>query len=552
MARGRRALRRAGGILLTILPVAAAFLAIGGIIFYHHQPAGAATDYSTPITYATVYESSEYAALPRAGGGWTLFYIDAGDRIDLREVAAGGATLLVQTVARGVDFTSTPAMARNAGRTLGAWAQERNGATTLMLAYLGSHRSRPFALNHSGLVEHPDIVPTPGGGFDVLFEWQHPGNFDIFLASIPRGATHPAFIRRLVRSPAYGFYPRGAVDGSGHLDILYLELCCQQRNWLLDFQRFDQSGRHLGRAVTLSSIAGLNGALPEQWGIATAAGAGGSVWGAWLSDQGVALARWGPTGRMQIKPHLIWSGLPDFTTPTLALAAGPRGGTAYYTYPGQLGTLLGAVRFDAAGRAGGAELVASDSGGSVSQPRAGMLNGRPQVIWQKQENPATIVMDGSVYRPEGPSVAHRLGLDNGNVWANILFVAVAALAAGALLAAANVPTLALLVLAWVPVSRLVPERARPAAYLTLVTLILAAIFALPPSPPAWVFAIPPLGRTDSLLAVAGGIAVSAWMGRRLLGDAEGVFRAAGMAFIALYFIASMGAALIVQGVLGQV
>lgn len=547
----RHVVQRGQAAVVAFGPIIAAFLLVGAVFLYGHSPVGSTSNYPAPARYATGQEPSEYSVLSRRNSGWDLFYVDQQDQVAFKAVSTHGKAALMQILAQGADTPSTPAMAANRGLMLGVWVKEHNGALTLEAAYVGPHRSAPFALTRNGLVEHPDVVPRPGGGFDVIFEWQHPGNFDIFLASFPRGASRPVFIRRLARSPSYGFYPRGATDSAGDLDVVYMELCCHARTWLVDFQRFSQAGRPLSRAVTLDRINGLIGAVPGQWGIDLRRAPNGGIWVAWDADEGIRLARFSPAGRLVIPPQLIWSGQIDFTAPAVALALVRGGGVVYYTYPAQLGTLLGSTTFDDQGRPAPSELVVGDSGGSINNPRAGIVRGEPAVIWERETASLQEAIEGSVYHPSQAPIAARFGLSVGNVWISLALLILGVLFTALFLAVANFLTFLVLLLAWIPIGRFAPKSQQWTAYLAIIALILAAIFIVSKPAPAWVFALPAFGPRYGTLAVGGAVFVSFWTGRRLFGHEEPIFRAAAMAFVALYFVAVVSAVLVVQGEMGQ-
>jgi hypothetical protein len=536
-------------------PIVLAFTVVGGIFLYGHAPHDFAANYSPPRQFALAYERSEYAAMPLPNGGWDLFDADSHGRVAFQRVNAQGRTLIYEPVGYDSDATSQPAMAENGRFALAAWIVEHNGALTLRAAYVGTHRSAAFTLNPGGgLVEHPFVVSVPHDGFDVLFEWQHPGNFDIFLASIPTGVTHPAFIRRLVRSPDYGFYPRGVIDGSGALDVIYMELCCQGNVWLVKFQRFSPLGRALGKPITIDSITGLGQALPEQWGIDLKREPDGSIWAAWEGDGSIAVAHWSATGRMLERPHTILSGNLDTVAPAVALALVQNGGIVFYTYQDSLGAHLASVRFDAQGRQIAWERVAYDTGGQAANPRAGTVNGRVEVIWQKTPDTGLHeIIEGAQYRAaRSPSLAAQFGLNIGDTWADVALIVLGALGGAVPLTVINVLILVPLILIWLPIERIVPVKVRWLVYLAIIAFVLAIIFAASSSAPGFVFIVPAFGWPYGWLAVAGACFVSYWVGRFIFGRQESIFRAAAMALVAFYFVAAMYVAVMIQGELGRI
>ena len=556
----RRVIEKWLGAIASVGPILAALVAVGGATLYGHAPRDVAANYSPPTNYGVAYQPAEYAAISRPNAGWDLFYVDSRRHAVFQRVSGSGRTFEYRRVASGGESISQPTLAEHGHAIMGAWVKEDNGALTLWAAYLGAHRSAPFRFNRGGgLVEHPYLLPAPGGGFLVLFEWQHPNGFDIYLASLPPGARHPTFLRRLTRSPGYAFYPRGALDGSGALDTVHLELCCRQQTWLVEFQRFSALGTPLGRPKILDSMSQAVTGTPNQWGMDVQRAADGSVWAAWEGEQWVSVARWDDHGRMVLRPSRIFFGNVDLATPSLALVPLQRHrAEVYFASRDALGSHLTGVELDATGRRIRQERVEYGSGGTASYPRAGAVHGRPAVLWEKlandpaTEQPGYAVIEGSVYRPASPSLAAHLGIGIGNAAWNLAMIGLGALLFGALLTMGNLIVLLCLILAWPPIGRLVPQRARWPLYLGFLGAVLAAMFAMPSSPPDFVLFMSGLGRPYGWLAVAGAVFVSYWTGRRYFGHQEPIFRAVAMGIAAFYFVTVMDAATMVQAELGQI
>jgi hypothetical protein len=548
-----------------------ALVVAGTASLYGHAPRDFAASYSPPTAYGDAYQEAEYAAVPRAAGGWDLFYVDNRRHAVFKRVSDGGRTLVLQRVATKGETINEPVLAENGGHILAAWVKEDNGALSLWGAYLGIGHPTPFRLNPAGgLVEHPYLLPVPGGsltpgspgGFLLLFEWQHPNAFAIFLSFLPAGARRPTFVRRLTWSTAYGFYPRAAIDGSGALDMAHLELCCRQKTWLVVFQRFSALGRPLSRPRILDSLNQQVVGTPSQWGIDVKRGADGSVWAAWEGEQWVSVARWDARGHMVVTPTRVFFGDVDLPMPALALALLPHhgakpgsggAGEVYFASQNALGSHLMGLKFDAAGRRVSRERVEYSSNGTAAFPRAGMVRGRPAILWEKLANDGLgAVIEGSIYRPASPSLAARLGIGVGNAAGNLAMIVVGALLFGAVLTVGNLPALLALILAWLPIGRFAPRRTRLALYLGFVAAALIAVFAVPKSPPAFILFMSGIGRPYGWLAAGGAVFVGYWTGRRLVGHQEPILRAAAIGIAAFYFVAVIYAATAVQAELGRI
>jgi hypothetical protein len=248
--------------------------------------------------------------------------------------------------------------------------------------------------------------------------------------------------------------------------------------------------------------------------------------------------------------------------PALALALLPHhsakpqtagAGEVYVASQNALGSHVIGVGFDVSGRRVRRERVEYSSNGTAAFPRAGTARGRVAVLWEKLANDRLSAMiEGSVYGPASPSLAARLGIGVGNVVGNLAMIVVGAVLLGALLTMGNLPTLLALILAWLPIGRFAPPGLRRPLYLGLLSAVLVAVFAVPPSPPAFVLFMSGLGRLTGWLAVAGAVFVSYWAGRRLFAHQEPLFRAAATGIVAFYFVAVIYAATVVQSELGRI
>lgn len=563
-------------LILRVGPIALVVIVVGVAFLYGHSALAYAPNYAPPTTYGSAYSESEYAATPLPTGGWDLFQVDGQSHLVYEQVNAAGTLTGQRTVVSG-DSTTRPSMARVGNRVLGAWVAK--SGQTIEAAYLHTAPpGHPGAAGHpvqlvpvGGIAEHPYVVPV-SHGFDVLFDWQRPGRtvFDLELASFKAGSIRPVVIR-LLTSGNYALYPRGIVDGSGALDLMYLRRT-DPSIWHLYWQRFSPAGVPLGRAGSVANITylltGPNGCtlpdiVPSQWASDLKRAADGSVWATWedgndcVSNAGISgtntlyLGHWSRTGRPLLPPTTVDTAF-DPGTQAVALALQGRGGQLYYEQQGAVQPYLVGVHFSATGAVAPPERVAYDGGGRPANPRAGTIGGSPRVIWQKVRGDGT-ALQGVSYRPyRAPDLLTHLGLNIGSLPGNLLLVIVGSLGGAILLTAVNVFLLIPLLPVWFVIRRIASGRVRWPLFLAGLALLLAWIFGGHPSPPGYVVVISGLSgaaRLDALyrwLAVAGAVFIAAWANRYLFNRQESSLRAAATALTAVYFIAAMYLVLFIQ------
>jgi hypothetical protein len=163
------------------------------------------------------------------------------------------------------------------------------------------------------------------------------------------------------------------------------------------------------------------------------------------------------------------------------------------------------------------------------------------------------MLEGSEYqRSIAPSLAERLGLGLGNSLANFMFLSVGSLAVAVPLTLVNILILAPLLLLWIPISRLVPDRFKWPSYVAIVAATLVLVFAVRSFANGWAFVLGPLGAPLSWLAVASGVFVGVWISRVGMKEREPAFRAAVMVLTAFYFVATMWALTGIEGQLSVI
>jgi peptide/nickel transport system permease protein len=551
---------------IRIVPIIVVTLAMGIGVLYGHSPLVYSKNYSTPAGYATIYGNSEYGAAPNSAGGWDVLAVDGRSRIAYERIDAGGKLTIGREIASG-DDSSRPSLAERGGNVLGAWIG--NQGQTVYAELLSRAGAHPVALNlPGGAVQNPDVVALRGG-FDVLFGWQRPGGssvFDIYAAHL---SVRDPTIRlvRLVRSGDYALYPRGVADGSGHLDMVYLQRF-HPGQWNVLFQRFTAGGRSLATPYLLGRMSYLAPGsigcsnpefLPGQWAMDLKRSRNGGVWAAWETGDDCAgkgintlsVGHWSRKGKLLLPPTPVDTNV-DASAQAVALALQGKGGVLYYPQPGSIESYMVATPFGGRGLASPPARVNYDAGGSVANPHAGTVAGRPVILWQRLPGLGGGELVGTAYHPNAsPDLLTRLGLNVGNIWGNLALIVFGALGGGIAIALVNVYLLAPLIAVWLVVRRM-PPLIRWPLFTIAIAGLLAYIFAVPATLPSWVLVMTALEVPYAWLTVAGAVFVSGWSSRYLLVRQESALRATAMALIGLYFVAAMYAVMYIEGQIGKI
>jgi ABC-type dipeptide/oligopeptide/nickel transport system permease subunit len=562
LARGRRA-------AFVLAPIVLLSLASGGVFLYGHSPLLYSPYYSAPVVQARAQDYAEYGAVAQRDGGWSLAVIDLTNRLEYLRTDAAGAIQQRMVLARNAQPSAEPSLAMHGSQGLAAWVSPDN--RTIVAAGVGSLRSTPFPLGPvSAQVEHPYVVARPRGGYDVLFErgTGRGATYDIYLARVGNRGRGPVYLRRLTHAPDYTLYPRGVYDGSGALDVLYLNRP-KLGYWNLTFQRLDAEGRSLSQPRLLDRLeyymplpsGGFDPTvIPDRWGIAMARAPDGSVWAGWDGDQVASVAHWNSRGKLTLQPSIVIPGSIEAASDTksvraLALAATRNGGVLYHWAPGTQEQYMAAYGFNRSGQPAGptGHRIDYSAGGSATDPHAATINGRPEVIWELIRGNGSGLLQSSVWHPyEPPDLATRLGLNIGTLYGNIAFVIFGSLAFGAAFAAINLLAIAVLCLLWFPLGSLLPRRFAWPAYAAALTLGLLWLFARHADPPSGILIISGLGSPYGLLAALSGGFVAWWSGRWFFARQDALFRAASMAVTGFYFVAVMYAVVFIEGQIGKI
>ncbi len=538
MGRRLQTLKRAGAIWV---PVLACFIVVGFIVEVTHVSQAYSNHYRSPVSYVPANVVSEYSA-NSVKGKWEIFGLDGSAGVAFRTVPEGhkGGVERTSVVDAHGSAQATPAMAWGHGAQLGVWVgQTGSNDQPLRAAYFQHGHVSVVSLTHSGFVEHPYPIADPRGGFDVLFGWQR-GNypFAIYGMRVVGPGVHekPALI---ARSPVYGLNPIGAWDGRQHLDVLFLEECCRNAQMNLIEARLDADLTPTSRPGLLDRFAT---SPPQQWGMDMKSGSDGSVWAAWEGNTGISLAKWNSDGGLLFKRRIVPASF-DTSAPSLSLLLSPPRGDVYYTLQGPLGWYVQQTQFDSGGRLVSSQRVSYDSGGDAENPRAALSHGVPSIVWEKLGAGQTgVEVVGTRYRPSvAPSLSSRLGLDSGNPFVDLLMLTAGALMAAIPLTFINALFVVPLLLIWLPISLVVPERLRWFVYIAVVSLVMALVFVARTFASHWTFVVGSLGWPVNLAAVVAAVFVGVWISRVGMGDQDNGFRVAALTISAFYFISAMSA-----------
>ena len=523
------------------VPILVVFMGTGFVLEVAHAPVAYSDHYLPPAQYGKAYTESPFSASPTASGGWKIFGLDGAGNVSMRVVGSGAQVASDNVVDRNGNALSAPSMAWSGLTSVGAWvAQASSVNQTLKMAYFTAHKTVVTTLVKTGSQQTPFVVRNPAGGYDVLFAWQRPGQNSSLYGAVVRANGTVAHRKLLLRAPSYDFSPRAVWDGDHHLDVLYMQACCQGSEWNIVFQRFDRALRPIGPGAKVGRLGSLGTSTPTQWGMDLQRDRHGNVWGAWAEDSGVDVARWNRNGKNSFVRFLGSASL-DFTASAVSLVLQQADGLAFYTSTDTLGAHLVATSFDNRGRPLSTDRVAYDGGGDAAYPEAALVAGVPRVVWQKFGRGSTTI-EGSEYRRSiVPTLAERLGLGVGNSIANLAFLSVGSLAVAVPLTAVNILILAPLLLLWIPVARFVPERFKWPSYVGIVAAVLILIFGVRSFANGWAFVLGPLGAPLSWLAVGSAVFVGVWISRVGMSTREPAFRATVLVLSAFYFVAAMWA-----------
>jgi ABC-type dipeptide/oligopeptide/nickel transport system permease subunit len=549
-----------------IVPIAVLFLACGTGFLYCHSPLRYSPHYSQPVGQIAIQDQTEFGALPDADGGWSFAYVDNASAVDYARTDANGATVAQRVLDSDGSSEAAPALAMKGRSGLAVWIHDQSAS--IDGAYVGTHSSKSFVISgRYTLVDHPYAVARPGGGYDVLFESTHgaAGIDDVYLATLPPGSTKPTRIRQLTHATEYAIEPRAVYDGSGHLDLIYMNrLHPGLWDWL--FLRLNRDGHAIAPAKPLEYVQYYLGAppnikpdvVPTTWAAGVSRAPDGSVWATWGGDTGISVAHWSTQGRMIVIPTLtLTEGTAVPNDPTLrsvGIVATANGGVLYHKEAGEQEDYMASFPFNARGQPTGlsGERIAYDGGGDATLPHAGLVDGRPTVLWQKVRLTGGETEAVRFHPYQAPDLLTHLGLNIGPLWQNIGFLLIGAIGLGIGIATINLLTAAVLALLSIPILRSLPRFWAWPAYALLITLVLLALFARTANPPPFILIITNLAFPYGLVAALGGGALAWWAGRSFFRRQDDLFRAVSMALTGVAFVGAMYALIVLEGQIGRI
>jgi len=521
----------------------------------HLAPTTYAPNYTDPSQVATDQADQGYAAAPAPHAGWDAVYTDAAGRLAVSlDPPARHQTIV--PVAPSPN-NAQPAIASSRQGQLVIWTGSyQSGQALWARRIIGGRASKRLLLAHGPAIEIPSIVTTRAGWY-VLFGALSGSRADIYRSSVPlRGLPHTQL---LIRAANYDAEPLGIMDGSGHLNVIYLDLCCGQTAWDVQFARFDARGRRLGKPVTITQLLQLTkpgqvvNAAPQIPAAITRA-PDGSVWAVVQGDVQLYVGHWSATGRPLFPPSpLCTTTICLSATDSLGLAPARGRLALFYMSP-----TVGAARPFAAfirqnGTASAPQRVDYGFGGQTRGIQAGVVNGVPSVTWEKDLANGTGEIQTSSYRPaQPPDLAERFALNIGPAWANAAVLVVGAIVAAAPLTLLNVFLLALLFLIWVFITWLFRGSVRWTLYGIALAVVLVLSFTLPSTAPPFVFLLPAWSGVYGWLAALGAAAIATWVGYFGLRHQDDAFRALGMALVAVYVLSVLAALVGIQHELAQI
>ncbi len=541
---------------LVLIPVLVLFLAIGVIFLAAHAPRTWASHWTDPVIVAPENGASEFGTASTGRSSWDLLWVnDQTNQLIFSRALSTGAFTAQQIDSGDVH---QPTLVRAGGYEVGVWVHNFNGSTELKGEVLQpAVQRRTFTLIVTKVpIEHPYLFAAPHGAIGLVFSWQKHGNFDVYLTTLTPGAKHFGVIHRLTASQYYSFYPRAVTDGRGGIDLLHLESCCSQQGWNVELRRYSSDGHPLSPTSIVHAIR-YPGQAPDvgQWGEDLRTDSSGNVWGAFGGLFGAFLFGADATGKV-IHPAV----LVDPTGPapqSIAIAVGRGGGYVFWEQPYSLGSYVLSRQFDSSLRLGGPERVEYLSGHQTN-PHAAVVRSIPSIIWQSWSDSGSPEFEITSHRSaQGPNLAQRLGLGLGNPWEEAAVLSVGSFVLATLATAVNlmiVVVLALIGMLLVRATRRLPGRWL--IYSCFLTVVLYAAFVVPGGGPTlFLTSLPALGLAAvpfGILASLGSMFFVTWVGQTALKRIDDMYRAAIMAFLSIYFIAFLEAAVFIQQRIGYI
>jgi hypothetical protein len=506
-----------------------------------------------PQTVISSTSSDDYSSV-MTPQGYDLLWTSRSNRLYLSRLDHAGRRLTPDVAL--ASSSQSPTLGVAGSIVVAAWRHDVNGGSRLDAAVIQAGKAPRYVTLASGpwTLEHP-MAFSDGGDVGVVFSWQRTGPYNVFLSRVgPHPLQAPV---QLTHVSSYAFYPHAVLDSAGTIQLVYMDACCGG-GFRLVHGSFSAAGRPLGFVGSLGVITSTGGAgqsgTPASWGLDVVT-QGNRVWVAWAGDQGLMDAAFDSRGHLVLPPTVA---VPLATTYHLAFAVTGSHRELVWEQSYDLGVYLGTIPVDANGLppAGAQPDRVAFESVSAGLPQALTLAGKPAILYQANPSQTDVYrIEVSRFSPRElapPSVWSRLGLGLANPAVNLVVLLVAALAFGILITVANFLILIVLVIAYLVIARLIPARWKWYGYLVVLTVGLFLLFVRPgvPSPPLlFMTALPYHLGLISMAGMAIFIFVLAWTFLRRMDD---VYRAALMAFGAIYFIAFLEAITLVQGTVARI
>jgi hypothetical protein len=538
--------------ILIALPILLLFIVTGSVFLAARAPQTWAPHWTDPRTVLSAGVSGEYGAVVRGAGRWDLLWVD--DRQNRLIYTHRGPTGAATNTTVDSGDISQPSLLRVGPTEFGVWIQNFNGYTELRSARF-SHSAEPRSatlLRTARPIEHPYLFAGPHGSIGLVFSWQHTGNFDVYLTSLRPGVPRLGRLHHLTTARYYSFYPRAVTDSAGTIVLLHLESCCNQSGWNVEYARYRPDGRPASPTINLYSIR-FPGAAPDasQWSMDLVRDHAGDIYGAFGLDEGAALFKARPDGTIIGAPVL--ADTDGQWPPSLSLAAQSTGGELFWEQPYSLGYFLESRPFSSSLSLGKTERL-EYLAGTQSNPHAAVVDGTPQVIWERTQQ-GSAGFQGALYHPRGvPNLAARLGLGLGNPWEEAAIVVVGAVSLATIASTVNILIIfGLTLLGWSLIYLLRKLPGRWVVYACFLTLGLYLTLVVPGGPTLFLTPIPTLGLAAmpfGLIAASGSLFFMTWSAYTALRRLDDMYRAAIMAFLGLYFFAFLEASVFIEQHLG--
>jgi hypothetical protein len=537
--------------ILILLP-----LSIGLYFLGTNAPRDWSLHWTQPTTVVAATSNGDFATVSTPRGLDVVWETPSGG-LRLTRTDSNGRRAAPTIALRGAAASSPQSvtMARLGTSDVIFWRQDTSNQSVLHAAIVspsGAVRYHTLAASTSPL-EHPFAFPA-NGRVDVVFSWQR-GAYDVYLAGIKPDGTAQRPVR-LTHVPAYAFNPHAAVDSAHHIQLMYMQSCCEGNAMTMMRARYTLSGREIGTPQTLERLnsvsSGANSSsTPDRWGLDMRV-VNGRVMAVWIDDAGLRSAVWGSKGAAPLASTTVLLGA---ASPVVALASAGGHTTATLIAQTDVASTLTSIELNERGQPLGTPDRVVYEGALDDQPEPAVLGGQPAVVWQAVQNGEVVAIESSRYSPAAlpaPTPEEQFGLGVTNPLGALAVLVFGGLGLAVLIAAANVLIILALVLIYIILFRTARGTWKWYAFgITLAAFVYILLVPLDaPSPP--VLFLTSFVGAAGVIAIGGACVFAVLLNRLLLRRLEDVYRAAVMSCTALFFLGFVQALVFVQGQLGRI